>query len=382
MYIIVKNESHKLFLPTAKARQYAEPMIVAGKEANLRYLAQHKQTVPKMPITGSFVYPHPPNYRGICTLHYGKKEWIKMLNNLKRMGMDTIILQAAVWNELRECYYPSKHFAGHHSWNVVEPMLEAAKETGLAVFLGGYGSVTGWAEKLNSNMMEEEKLNQSACYRELLKYRSLFDGFYFAPETAYCGTRDVGREKFLNELYREFFCEIKEKTPDMQILMSPATKYFPDKMEEMKAAWMALLNRVPLDIMAPQDSIGSCGNQLCHQHETYRAWTEVCRDLNIRFWSNIELFERQDRLEGDSYNYTASPERVAAQINNAAPYAEKLICWEAPYYLGPDSGRKGAILRKFLNEAEQDKINHDPLHSCRNSIVEHKITGDMPANRD
>ena len=91
MYIIVKNESHKLFLPTVKARQYAEPMIAAGKEANLKYLAQHNPTAPKMPVTGSFVYPHPPNYRGVCTLHYGRKEWSSMLNDLKTLGMDTII---------------------------------------------------------------------------------------------------------------------------------------------------------------------------------------------------------------------------------------------------------------------------------------------------
>jgi hypothetical protein len=333
-------------------------MITAGKAANLKYLAQHKQTSPQMTITGSFVYPHPPNYRGACTLHYGKKEWMNMLMDLKNMGMDTIILQAAVWNELGECYYPSKHFAGHKSWNVIEPMLEAAKETGLAVFLGGYGSVTGWAEKLSVNAIEAEKNNQSACYRELLKYRKLFDGFYFAPETAYCGARNLDKEKFLNELYREFFCEIKNKTPDLRILMSPATKYFPGKMDEMKASWMALLDGVPLDIMAPQDSIGSCGNQLAHQHETYRAWTEVCQALNIAFWSNIELFERHSLLDGDSYNYTASPERVTVQINNAAPYAEKLICWEAPYYLGPNSGPRGKMLRECLLNANAIDQKH------------------------
>ena len=363
MFIIANTEDYNLFLPTQKARQYAEPMIAAGKQANRKYLSEHKPAAPQMRITGSFVYPHPPNYRGVCSLHYGKSEWADMLNRLKEMEMDTIILQAAVWNELGECYYPSKYFNGFKTWNVVEPMLEAARETGLTVFLGGYGSVTGWEEKLNSNIIEQEKSSQSACYRELLKYRQLFDGFYFAPETAYCGTRNIQREKFLNSVYREFFCEIKNKTPEMRILMSPATKYFPGKMDEMKDSWRTLLDGVPLDIMAPQDSIGSCGNQLLHQHETYRAWTEVCRDFNIIFWSNIEIFERQDHLDGDCYNYTASPERVSCQINNAAPYAEKLICWEAPYYLGRDSGRKGAILRKFLNEAGRQNIQSSVITS-------------------
>ncbi len=350
MHTIVKNGGYNLYLPTSKARGLTEPLIAACKAANQEYLADNPSAVPAMAITGSFIYAHPPNYCGINTLHFSKKNWRCMLNRFRKLGMDTVILQAAVWSELGECYYPSQHFAGYKIWNVAEPMLEAARELELSVFLGGYGSVTGWEEKLDTAIIEEEKLNQSACFRELLCYRDLFDGFYFAPETAYCGRRDAEREKFLNALYREFFLEIKELDSDMKILMSPATKHFPGKMAEMEDSWHALLEGVPLDIMAPQDSIGSCGNRLAYQDETYRAWSNICRDLNITFWSNIELFERRDALEGVSYNYTASPERIVAQINNAAPYAEKLICWEAPFYLNPDFGNRNKMLRDYLRK--------------------------------
>jgi hypothetical protein len=100
--------------------------------------------------------------------------------------------------------------------------------------------------------------------------------------------------------------------------------------------------------MAPQDSIGTCGNTLCHQPETYRIWDEICRERGIEFWSNIEIFERKGELEGADYNRTASPEKVAFQINHAAPYAEKLICWEAPFYLSPLAGEEGLRLRQSV----------------------------------
>jgi hypothetical protein len=119
----------------------------------------------------------------------------------------------------------------------------------------------------------------------------------------------------------------------MQILMSPATKYFPNKMAEMADSWLAIMQDVPLDMMAPQDSIGTCGNLLRHQPETYKIWHQICQQQGIEFWSNIEIFERKDQITGTDYNVPAPSQRVTAQINHAAPYAKKLICWEAPYYL-------------------------------------------------
>jgi hypothetical protein len=144
--------------------------------------------------------------------------------------------------------------------------------------------------------------------------------------------------------------------PDKKILMSPATKYFPGKMPEMIDSWLAILDEVPLDIMAPQDSIGTCGNELVHQAETYKAWAEICNKKNITFWSNIEIFERKDSIDGENHSIPASPERVMAQINNAASCAEKLICSEAPYYMF-DTTAESEKLKNFL-KPQVPKLMH------------------------
>ena len=347
MFTIEKVEDFNLFIASKKAREQVEPMIAHAKESNYKFIKDNPQELPEMPISGTFVYAHPPNYRGLPMHNYSVRDWMKLMRELSRAGMDTVILQASIWNELNECYYPSAHFKNHKQWNVIEPMLEAADASCMKVYLGGYGSVTGWKEHLTQADIDQEVQSQITCLSELLKYRELFDGIYFAPETAFAGKRDLGKEKFLNEIYKEFCDTVKNEAPDKKILMSPATKYFPGKMPEMIDSWMAILDKVPLDIMAPQDSIGTCGNELVHQSETYKAWAEICNKKDITFWSNIEVFERKNSIDGENHSIPASPERVAAQINNAAPYAEKLICWEAPYYMF-DTTAESKKLKDFL----------------------------------
>ena len=333
MHNIIDIEDFSLFTASQRAREMIEPKIAKAKTDNLKFLSENRQASPQMPITGTFIYAHPPNYYGRPMHNYQLADWIKLMQELKAIGMDTVILQASIWNELDECYYPSQHFTYKKNWNVVEPMLSAAETTGMKVFLGGYGSATGWRDDLTPEIIQQEKNNQRSCFKELLKlYRGRFAGIYFAPETAYFGERNRKKELFLNDLYCDFCNEVREADPNMQILMSPATKYFPGKMDEMADSWLAIMHDVPLDIMAPQDSIGTCGNLLRHQPETYKIWYQICQQQGISFWSNIEIFERKDQITGTDYNLPASPQRIAAQINHATPYAKKLICWEAPFY--------------------------------------------------
>ena len=353
MFTIEKVEDFKLFIASERAKNEVEPMIARAKKSNQEYLVKNSSVAAQMPITGTFIYPHPPNYRGRPMHHYSTDDWANIMQELNALGMDTVILQASVWNELGECYYPSKHFSSCKQWNVVEPMLKAASTVGMSVYLGSYGSVTGWKECLTQEDIDREKCNQVSCFRELMKYKELFDGIYFVPETAFTGKRDREKEKFLNEVYVDFCETVKREAPDKKILMSPATKYYHGKMPEMVESWLAILDGVPLDFMAPQDSIGTCGNQLRHQEATYRSWAEICRRCDITFWSNIEVFERNDFISGTDYNSSASPERVAAQINSAAPYSQKLICWEAPHYiLGNAPGNE--CLRRFIKKMNVD----------------------------
>ena len=82
--------------------------------------------------------------------------------------------------------------------------------------------------------VEQEKQNHFAVQDELFElYGNQFKGIYFAPETAYRGERDIYTEKTLNSIYRDFCDRLKSLHPECEIVMSPATKYFEGKLDEI-----------------------------------------------------------------------------------------------------------------------------------------------------
>ena len=135
--------------------------------------------------------------------------------------------------------------------------------------------------------------------------------------------------------------------------MSPATKYYEGKLDEMIDSWNTILDGVKLDIMAPQDSIGCCGNNLEYQPTMFKVWRQICDSKNIRFWSNVELFEDIDCSRVDAA-IPADPRRIAHQITNAAKVAEKLISWEMLFFTDEESnGERAVALREFLQKCNR-----------------------------
>ena len=331
----------------------ANAMYARANEINRKYVETHETPVPPGPITGTFVCAQPPNYRGYPMVHATVADWVKKFELLKTFGVDTVIYQAAVWNELETVYYPSKRFAKYRLFDQVGNVLEAAKETGIEVFLGAYGSVSGWCMGKDPAFVEQEKLNHFAVQDELFElYAGQFKGIYFAPETAYRGERDLYTEKTLNSIYRDFCDRLKSLHPGCEILMSPATKYYEGKLDEMIDSWNTILDGVQLDIMAPQDSIGCCGNNLEYQPIMFKVWRQICDGKNIRFWSNVELFEDIDCSQINAA-IPADPRRIAHQMTNAYKVAEKLISWEMIFFTDESNGERGMALREFLQRCNK-----------------------------
>ena len=350
-FIIKDFADHKLFLPLPRAVDDAESVArrVARDRANQDFIDSHPGLNSKKHVTGSFIYAHPPNYRGAEAFRYTEQDWLQELGRLKGFGIDLVIFQAALWNELKECYYPSKTFSEYQFFPVIEPMLSAADKLGLEVFLGGYGSVTCWREKLDTGIVSSEVARQLACFRELLQYRKYFKGFYFAPESAFNGQRNSALEKFLSELYGDLFNEIRSADSALQIMMSPATFYYPDeRMFSMADAWQAMFAKAHPDILAPQDSIGCGCITLDHQQEAFIQWKRVADACNLHLWSNVECFECCAPWLDETARRSADPARVACQMANAEPWVEKLISWEILYYLSPELHPRGQNLKKVL----------------------------------
>ena len=323
----------RLFQPTAEEAEAGAAVVFRTVERNRRFLAETPSDGgPRHAVTGSFVAAHAPDYVGIPTLDWDAARWRIELERLKASGMDTVILQASAWKELGECYYPSRALASYDAFDVVTPLAEAASSCGMALYLGGLGSVAGWSSYPDeASIRRELELHASVLGELAERYGSRISGFYFPCETAYRGSRNPANEAQYGRILSRFCRTAREILPGKPLLMSPSSKYFSGMDADFLACWHAIFADARPDILAPQDSIGCGGCDLVTQPAMWRLWKELADGLGIRLWANIELFERRS-FGGEAPFVTASTERIGRQLSNVTPFVEKCICWEAIYF--------------------------------------------------
>lgn len=308
-------------------------------------------------ISGSFIYAHPPDYHGRPTLRYGVPEWRILFRELKALGIDTVIFQASTWLDFRECYYPSDLFKDFTTWNVVGPMLEAAGDEKLTVFLAATGVLLA-DEHLGvlSGDIGKAKacaLRERDCYRELVaRYSGAFHGYYLASETGFMAGDTRNRN-----CYHTFFewstNEIKAITPHLPILSSPYTVHAPGQEAEAVDYLTELHRNCPLTALAPQDSIGTFNN-LSFLDRGLGIWKTVCANLGFEFWVNCESFSIRAYAIPVVDIQPAGFKRFALQLDTAQRLgAKKLITWEAAHFMDPAGSEAARRLRREYLEHRQ-----------------------------
>ncbi len=292
-------------------------------------------------ITGSFIYAHPPDYTGRPTLDYSTKDWRGLLQELKELGIDTVIYQAVAWDwgNVKQCYYRSKIFEVYQNWDALDPLIEAVEAEEMTLYLGGQGSDAGYLEDAGI-----EENDQMLCFRELLAaYPGGFHGFYMSPETLFPGQREPGLEKSLNRYYTRACQEIKNMAPDLPILASPATYYLEGKDQEIHYLYN-VFKGCPLDILAPQDSVGTFRNRLPYLEPAFKIWKQISQEFGYKLWVNSESFERSTIGTVNDF-IPADIKRLRVQLVNADKFGEKIISWEVPYFFSSAAGSRGDKLR-------------------------------------
>ncbi|MBO5722099.1 MAG: hypothetical protein J6S19_03185, partial [Lentisphaeria bacterium] len=80
-YRINAIDKYSVFLPPVGYSDSAASMArrKAREDANNTYVAEHVAEEVKGQITGSFIYAHPPNYRGAEAVAYTQADWKREL---------------------------------------------------------------------------------------------------------------------------------------------------------------------------------------------------------------------------------------------------------------------------------------------------------------
>jgi hypothetical protein len=323
---------------------------------NARYLAEHgTPSAGTGRLSGTFVYAHPPDYRGRPTLGWSAARWCDLFRELKEIGLGTVILQAAAWLDFQECYYPSDMFRGFTTWNIVEPMLEAVAAEKMTCYLGGVGILYNWDElgvptKDPSQAVAAAK-REVACYREILaRYRGHFHGYYLSPETGYHPDPEGWHLRCFHTFFERATNEVKSLTPELPILTSPYTVTCPGRETEAIEYLTRLHGNCPIAACAPQDSIGT-RNNLEFLEAGLAIWREVCRRTGAEFWVNCESFCITSYGGPLVAIEPAGPQRFLTQVATAARLgATRLITWEAPTFLTPHGDPAAHRLRDAYAE--------------------------------
>jgi hypothetical protein len=353
---LVKVEDFTLVIPGERARYYVGAFMDYGRLANESFLGQverGERTLKRAgAITGSFICSHAPDYRGRPTMGFGTREWRELLVELKEIGIDTVIYQAAAWAEFKECYYRSKAFSSYKTWDSIPRLVEACAAEGVDLYLGGFGSLLAFDEAATTETLGADRELQLACLRELAAFKEGLAGFYMSPETAFPGYRDPRREKLLNTYFREVVDGAKDILAGLPVLMSPGSFYVPGMDAEIRDCLLAFFGGVAVDYMTPQDSVGTNSNRLPHYEAAFSIWKEVCASIGSRLWVNVESF-RRTAINTEQDFAPAQPERLDAQISMAAKYGEKIVSWELPYFMAAQG--PGKELRDWY-EARQASL--------------------------
>lgn len=346
MWQFLKHDAYTLVVPGLEDHEAIQNSIQSGLQSNTLYLESLAEKPRGGRLTGSFIYSHPPDYIGRPSMDWNVDQWRTLLQELKELGIDTVIYQAAAWLEVGECYYPSRLLKDFTTWDSLGALCQAVSAEGMTLFLGGLGNLMAFDEKVTDGAIHRDIEMQLTVFSELVElYRGGFQGFYMSPETAFPGMRQPDRERRLNRYFQSICQGVKDILPGIPVLASPATFYTAGKETEIHDFLYNLFVGVPIDYMTPQDSIGTFGNQLKNLKPSFAIWKQLSPEIGFHLWANVESFQRY-RISTECDFLPADFNRLAVQLANASQVAEKIVSWEVPYFYSSLAGEAGTRLRQ------------------------------------
>lgn len=257
------------------------------------------------------------------------EQWRTKIREIADLGMEYIVLMATALYE--RCYFKSSvfPFAEMPCEDPIEEILSEADKYGIKVFLGNgfYGDWTKAGENIKSQAVIDRSFKAMEELAALYAHHKSFYGWYFPDETCIILRFSKNFIKYVN------LCSARcrELTPDKKTLIAPygtnlvlSSDYFARSLAE-----------TDVDFIAYQDEVGVKKTKVDSTERIFerlrRAHDKAGR---AELWADIELFT----FEGMVYKSALLPapfERIKKQIENAAPYVDKILSYQYPGLMNP-----------------------------------------------
>jgi len=271
----------------------------------------------------------------IPSSNWGEEEWDREFKIMKEAGIDTvIIIRSGLKDKL---IFPSevipryiKTFPVYQ--NLGELFLKLAEKYGMRLFWGLYDSGYYWYK---NEWKKEVEINIAFSDEVWEKFGKspAFTGWYLPHETGDTAFRIIDINTHLAEHLK--------KISNLPILTSPCfpmvgdyTKppYGPRTLDLHIRQWEEIFENYQglVDFCAFQD--GTIMN-LLELEDYVRETSKIAKKYGITLWSNVETFDRDMPIKFPPIDWR----KLVYKIEVVQPYVEKLITFEFPHFLSPNS---------------------------------------------
>lgn len=252
-------------------------------------------------------------------------DWREKIREIADIGMEYVVVMATALYE--KCYFKSSvfPFADTLCPDPIEEILDEADKCSVKVFLGN-GFYGDW-RKAGENIKSQQVIDRSFCAMEelasLYAHHDSFYGWYFPDETCIILRYSKDFMKYVN------LCSARcyELTPEKKTLIAP----YGTNLVYANDRYIRCLSELDVDFIAYQDEVGVKKTKVDRTKRLFEK-LKVAHDKagRSKLWADIELFD----FEGVVYKSALVPakfERIQKQIENVAPYVDKILSYQ---YLG------------------------------------------------
>ena len=252
-------------------------------------------------------------------------DWRQKIREISELGMEYVVIMATALYE--RCYFKSEvfPFAENVCADPVEEVLDEADKCGVKVFLGN-GFYGDW-RKAGNNIKDKEVIGRSFRAMEglaiLYGHHESFYGWYFPDETCIILKFSGDFVKYVN-LCSDYCHSL---TPNKKTLIAP----YGTNLALANNRYVRTLAELDVDFIAYQDEIGVKKTKVDRTKRIFEKLRKAHDKAGrSQLWADIELFD----FEGMVYKSALIPadfDRVRKQIENVAPYCDKILSYQ---YLG------------------------------------------------
>lgn len=261
----------------------------------------------------------------IPSQNWGRGEWEREFDTYVEHGIDTVVLiRAGMGPRLAT---PSATIDRHRPTlpvyvDLVRLFLDLAQQRGIAFYLGLYDSDYHWHRydwepevRINREFIAEmwDRFGSSPALR----------GWYLPHETTDSSLRIIDINTKL--LVSPYYCG----RPD--IAGSHGRGITPLSVDEHARIWAEIFRRYSglITHCAFQDATA----ELLQLQEFTQATVEAARGHGVTLWSNLESFDRDMPIRFPPTDWR----KLAHRLDVVQPYVEKIITFEFPHFMSPNS---------------------------------------------